>query len=124
MTVRFEGVANLERIYAELGVKAEAAVASALFQEAEVVMKVSKSLVPVDTGVLRGSGHVSLPGRTAGGWSVTFGYGGAAQKYAGIQHDRDDYQHRVGQAHYLSEPVEAAAPMLEAALIARLKGIM
>ena len=124
MTVRFEGIANLERIYAELGVKAQAFIPAALFQEAEVVMKASKSLVPADTRVLLGSGHVSLPGRTGGGWSVKFGYGGAAQKYAVIQHEADDYHHNVGQAHYLSEPFEAAAPTLEAALIARLKGIM
>lgn len=132
MTVRFEGIANLERIYAELGVKAQAVIPAALFQEAELVMKASRPLAPVYTGdrkdivagALRGSGHVALPQRTGRGWSIRFGYGGAAMAYAGVQHDHTEYQHTVGQAEYLKQPFEAAAPALEAALIARLKGIM
>ena len=124
MSVEWEGIANLERVISELGVKAEVKIPAALFAEAETVMKVSRPLVPVKTGVLPGSGLVHTPMRTAGGWEVRFGYGGAAQKYAYIQHEADDYQHAHGQAHYLSEPVEAAAPALEARLAARLKGMI
>ncbi len=119
--IEIEGTANLERMLVELGAKAETRIPAALFQAAETVMARSKPNVPVDTGVLRGSGHVSLPSRSATGWEVMFGYGGAAQKYAYIQHEADDFNHpKGGQSHYLSEPVEEFAPGLEAFLVARL----
>lgn len=89
------------------------AMAAALYLTAEQVMSLSRPLVPVDTGVLRGSGFVNFPTVTPVGASVEFGYGGAASAYAIVQHERLDYHHTVGQAKYLQEPLEkAAGPLL------------
>lgn len=49
---------------------------SALYQEAEGIMAVSKRRVPVGVdGTLRASGHVQLPRRTLDGVEVLLGYG-------------------------------------------------
>lgn len=96
----------------------------ALYREAEHIMTRSKAeFVPVDTGVLRASGHVEQPQQTPGGVSVTLGYGGAASAYALVQHERMDYQHTVGQAKYLSTPVLQAAAGLGQRIAARLRGL-
>ena len=58
MQVEILGVRELEVRIAEDVAKAPAAMASALFIEAEAIMRDSRELVPVDTGVLRASGHV------------------------------------------------------------------
>lgn len=85
--------------------KAPAAMASALFIEAEAIMADSKELVPVDTGALRASGHVQHPKISAQGVEVEMGYGGAAEQYALIQHERLDYNHPSGEAKFLEKPV-------------------
>jgi len=71
-------------------------------------MAESKHQVPVDTGVLRSTGHVQLPKEEAGRVSVTLGYGGPAAPYALRQHEELSYRHTVGKAKYLSDPAEAA----------------
>jgi hypothetical protein len=86
-----------------------AALAAAVTLEAEELITASEPLVPVDEGVLRGSGHVAPAEETIDGVSVTCGYGGAAEAYALVQHERLDYHHRVGQAKYLEEPYLARA---------------
>ena len=82
-------------------------VGKALFQQAERIMTEIKTvpIVPVDTGVLRNTGHVQPPKNDGRGVSVTLGFGGPAAPYAAIQHERLDYHHPVGQAKYLSEPL-------------------
>ncbi len=107
--VHIEGLEKFQAAIVELGVKADTGLASALFHEAEGIMRASKQQAPVDSGVLRGSGHVGLPQRTAAGVTVTFGYGGAAQAYANIQETHDDYTHAVGKSRYLGDPVHDAA---------------
>jgi len=105
---------------ASLGAMAPLRLGFALYQEAEAIMGVSKPLVPVDTGVLRGSGvvlHPQVSGNTA---TVEFGYGGGAEAYAWPQHERLDYSHTVGQAKFLEQPVMAAAAGLDRRLAARL----
>lgn len=81
---------------------------AALFQEAEIVMTVSKrEYVPVDTGALRASGHVEPPLRTAHGGAVTLGYGGPSAPYAVIVHEDLTKRHPVGGAKYLELPLRA-----------------
>lgn len=83
----------------------------ALRTEAELIMARSKAeFVPVDLGVLRASGHVQQPVKKGGAVEVTLAYGGAAEAYALIQHERLDFQHRVGQAKYLERPMMDAMP--------------
>lgn len=111
MGIKWVGVDRLERILTrtlpKVGVRE---MGSALFQDAEETMTVSKrDWVPVDLGVLRASGHVVPPQVSGTRVTVTLGYGGAASAYALIQHERMDFHHDVGRAKYLEGPVKQRA---------------
>ena len=94
----------------------------ALYREAEHIMTRSKAqFVPVKDGILRASGHVEQPEYSGNRISVTLGYGGAASAYALVQHERTDYQHTVGQAKYLEQPVNEAAAGLGQRVAARMR---
>jgi len=89
-----------------------------LYKEAEGVMSDSKQhYVPVDVGTLKSSGHVQLPKIKKGEVSVTLGYGGAAKDYALTQHENLTFNHKVGQAKYLSIPFKKALKGLRDRLI-------
>jgi len=65
-----------------------AAATAALVAEAEAIMADSKEhFVPVDEGVLRGSGHVTPPEQRGSEIVVTLAYGGAASAYALAVHE-------------------------------------
>ncbi len=98
-------------------------VGGTLFRQAERVMTEIKTvpLVPVDTGVLRNTGHVDPPQRDARGVSVTMGFGGPAAPYAAVQHERLDYNHPVGQAKYLSEPLNRNLRTISRAIAAAIR---
>lgn len=101
---------ELRRKMAQAGPLAITAGGAALFEIANKLMNKSQTLVPVDTGVLRGSGTVNNPVAQGGGVTVMFGYGGAASDYAEIQHENESFQHDDGQAKYLQEPIDDYAP--------------
>lgn len=87
--------------------------AAALFRRGEAIMADSKEhYVPVDLGVLRESGHVTLPEVSGNDISVTLAYGGAAKDYAIPQHERLDYKHTTGGPKYLERPVLEASKTL------------
>lgn len=82
---------------------------ASLYRVGESIMTDSKAhYVPVDQGVLRASGYVAPPVEEPGAVSVTLGFGGPAQAYAEVQHERLDYHHKVGQAKYLEIPTRIA----------------
>jgi hypothetical protein len=117
MTTRFtagiqiRGLPELKAKMRKLGMDVDFVLAQELYREAEEIMGESKAhYVPVDTGVLAGTGHVKPPKiRRGSGAVVTMGYGGAAKAYAIVQHERLDYRHNVGQAKYLEVPTLLAA---------------
>jgi hypothetical protein len=79
----------------------------ALYAEAEAMIVDSVPLVPWETGVLAGSHFVDDPETSGAGASVTFGYGGAANAYAWVQHEHEEYMHpNGGQAKYFSVAIE------------------
>lgn len=89
-----------------IGERVKPVAARALLAEAEAIMTRSKEeYVPVDTGVLRASGHVNPPDIHGDDVSVSLGFGGAAKDYAVIQHERLDYKHTVGGPKYLERPL-------------------
>jgi hypothetical protein len=110
--VELKNGAEVRRRLARLGAAGKKAVASALYREGWEIMTESKgSWVPVDTGVLRSSGDVSIPDlKHDGSIVVELGYGGAACRYAIPQHERLDYHHTVGRAKYLELPAINHAP--------------
>lgn len=79
--------------------------------EAELIMTKSKqAFVPVKLGALRSSGHVTAVERVGRIVLVRLVYGGVSAPYAIIQHERLDFQHKVGEAKYLERPLNEAVP--------------
>jgi hypothetical protein len=91
------------------------AIAQAIWEEANVIFAKSQVLVPVDTGVLRGSGGVSAPQMGSQGYFVDIFYGGPAASYALYVHEIiGNYHNPPTQAKYLEQPVmEAMATIQE-----------
>jgi len=113
-----EVVAALER----LGVRAKSLIAAAIYQEAELIMGDSKeNYVPVDTGALKGSGHVQLPSIVGNEITVMMGFGGPAVDYAIHVHENLHVRHRVGQAKYLETPALIASRDMGDRLAERLR---
>ena len=95
-------------------------VAEAIYQEAQIEMTESKRRVPVDTGVLRASGRVAELERKGRHISVTLSYGGAAEAYAIVQHERLDYFHKHGQAKFLESVLNESRPHMAARIAKRI----
>jgi hypothetical protein len=91
---RLAGLSDTTTLHREMAVK--------LFAEATSIMNVSKTLVPVDTGFLRQSGHVQLPVIEGDRISVTLGY---AAEYAIFVHENLAAHHKVGTAKFLEIPL-------------------
>ncbi len=90
---------------------------SAMHNIAEDVMADSKTnYVPVKDNALRSSGKVGAVRRVGNDIIVELGFGGAAAKYAWVQHENLDYAHKVGQAKYLEIPLMAAVNDMAARL--------
>lgn len=108
------GIPQLDRSLQQSIPNTLIAVGGALYREGQAIIADSVPLVPVDEGTLVNSHVVLLPQISGETIEVVLGYGGAAQAYSVVQHEREDYHHTVGQAHYLSEPFAAhAAGMAE-----------
>jgi hypothetical protein len=118
---------NLSALTTALGATAadiRAAAVAELYERAEGIMADSQEhYVPVDEGVLRGTGHVDPPVESAEEISVTMGYGGPAAPYAAVVHedaraemarqvDRTLGASRIGGWKYLELPMLAAAAHL------------
>jgi hypothetical protein len=90
------------------------AVAQAIYEEANVIFAKSQVLVPVDTGVLRGSGGVSAPQMGSQGYFVDIFYGGPAASYALLVHEIiGNYHNPPTQAKYLEQPVMEAMSTIQ-----------
>ena len=109
------GMADLQRRLEQLPPQVVFLAGIALEQEADAILEQSQSLVPIDTGELRASGHtdpVTLTATTAQ-CGVRYGGPGTGQRrpedYAiRIEFDVTLRHPRGGQAFFLSEPTFAA----------------
>lgn len=82
----------------------------------QVAFRQSQREVPVRTGVLKNSGQLTGP-EQAGAALVRarITYGGAASRYAAIQHDDRTLRHpRGGKAGFVTDPVNDAIPDIRA----------
>lgn len=113
-----EGMSTLNAVLRASPARAMEALAGSLWREANRIMTDSKGEVPVKQGILRASGTVFMPVIEGLTVEVVLGYGGAAQAYAVIQHERTDFHHTVGKAHYLLDPMEQHAEGMDARLAA------
>ncbi len=116
------GLDDMQRKLQALGKKYPVKIRAALFQEAEAIMRDSKTIVPVDFGTLKSSGHVMEPRHTEGHLIVELTYGGPSAPYALEQHEELGYLHEQGQqAKYLEVPLFNAAPRLIGNLARRIR---
>lgn len=84
----------------------------ALRSVGELWMTESKRRVPVMTGALRASGHVTGPMPKGKSIEVILAYGGVAAPYAVIVHENPKAKHKVGQWKYLESVVVENGPTL------------
>lgn len=116
----FFGLTNLPQFSGQLNDSVsdvQRKLAMSMYQTCELIMTDSKeNYCPVDIGTLRDSGHVDPPELQGDNITVWMGYGGPADHYALIQHERLDYHHTVGQAKYLEIPTLNAQKGLETRL--------
>lgn len=109
-----EGDKELQNVLRVASKEAPLAVAKAIWEEANLIFARSQVLVPVDTGVLRGSGGVSAPQFGIHGSYVDIFYGGPAAPYALYVHEIiGNYHNPPTQAKYLEQPFMEALPAVQ-----------
>ena len=111
--IELKGLNQLTNIVQRGGDKALHAIASGLYLEAQMAFNESQTLVPIDTGILKGSGHITSPKMTPDSVEITIAYGGPATDYAFIVHERiyapsgkKVYHKPPTRAKYLETPVK------------------
>jgi len=119
-----EGMDDLQRVLKNLKDQSGAVMGQALYEEANVIFANSQVLVPVDTGVLRGSGGVSAPQMGTRGYFVDIFYGGPAAPYALYVHEIiGNYHNPPTQAKYLERPLMDRIPAIQQNLAKRISHI-
>jgi len=98
---------QLTELITKGGVRAALAMGQSLYREGAEAFAASQREVPVDTGILRGSGQLSKPFLMGKDLVVEIKYGGAAADYALIVHEDLEARHNQGtKAKYLEDPVK------------------
>lgn len=119
VTGRREVERELLKLQRKLGPRAFGA---GLYGAGNEIMRDSKRRVPVDLGVLRGSGYVTLPQVQTGAVAVELGYGGPAAAYAVKQHEDTTLNHpEGGSAKFLESAVNFWSGFIPR-LVARIGG--
>jgi hypothetical protein len=90
VSVNISGVKGIQSRLARAPQETLQALEGAVYQEAQLIMRDSRPLVPVDTGALRSTGHVQNVQRDGEKVEVSFGYGGPAAPYALTVHENMD----------------------------------
>lgn len=141
LNVTISGGEQLQAALLRLGEKSQTFAASALYQEAEIIMSESKErYVPVEHGALRSSGFVQQPKTDGEKVTVVLGFGGAASAYAIAVHehlsDHSPRSWRVAEAagrpvrfspggpKYLERPLVEAAKHLAAHIGDRIRAAL
>lgn len=122
-TIRLAGMEALQAALRHAGTQAPRVVGEALMAEARLMLRDSLNEVPVKDAILKASGQVLPPIITGSRVVVKLGYGGAASAYALYQHNAPaglNYTKPGSKSHYLSDPVQAAIPRLQAQLAVRI----
>lgn len=97
----------------------------ALRTEGNQIIRVANTLVPVDTGLLRSTGHVEQPVQQGSVVSVSLGYGQGLALYAAkIEFDVTLNHPHGGQAHFFSQPLFAATAGFVQRIAAALRGAL
>lgn len=126
--VNMKGDTNLVQIYKDAILKISH-MAQPLVEEAESIRAASMEIVPFDMGILRASAlEVGIQvDEKSNGVLVSFGYGGAAARYAIIQHETppDVFDHLPGKTwKYLERPTMDAIAGMEGRIGAKLAALI
>lgn len=120
-----EGAKELQNMLIAGGDGSGKEAGQAIWEEANKIFAKSQVLVPVDTGVLRGSGGVSAPQSDGKDLYVDIFYGGPAAPYALLVHEIQGNHHNPPtQAKYLEQPFMEALPSIQANMAARIKDLL
>lgn len=107
--IQLTGLDVVQRRLQDMAAVAVPILGLALQQEADAILAVSKTLVPVLTGALQASGEVGDVQQSGSTTWVDISYGNAQVHYAAKQEFDTALNHpRGGQAHFLSQPFWAA----------------
>jgi hypothetical protein len=121
ITFTLEGDWELQNVLRVAKQEAPMLVAKAIWEEANLIFAKSQILVPVDTGILRGSGGVSSIQQGSSGAYVDIFYGGPAAPYSLYVHEILRYYHNPPtQAKYLEQPFMEAIPQIQNNLARRI----
>jgi hypothetical protein len=105
------GVTAMRNKLTSLIVRVPGEVAAALYVEAQIEMTEAKRRTPWEFGVLKASGHTSLPLIEGREIRVMMRFGGAAAGYAIYVHeDMEAFHPRGGQAKFLESTLLESAP--------------
>lgn len=116
----FSGADAAMRDLGKIIVNAPNEFAKALYQETELEAKECKRVVPVKTGTLKGTIHVTGPFK-AGKRIWTFVVaGGPAADYAKVVHEDLEALHSNGEAKYIERPLNASRPYMKARVAKRI----
>jgi hypothetical protein len=114
--IEIKGLDRLQKIVDQAGDKALTAIAQGLYLEAQMAFNESQTLVPIDTGILKSSGHITSPKMDENSVEITIAYGGPATSYAFFVHERiyapsgkKVYHKPPTRAKYLEIPVKRRA---------------
>lgn len=119
-----EGLDRLIRVLEAGGDAARRELPNALHDEVQEIFAVTQRRVPVRTGALRGSGHVTRHGMGAD-TSFIIGYGGSAAPYAIYVHEDPDARHDPPTgAKFVEGPIMEAREGMGMRLARRVLGRM
>lgn len=108
------GVVRADAWVEPMGRALRTATIESIYDEAERIIMDAKRRTPVDTGALKSTGRVERDGAT-----VTMRFGGRATngkivRYAVYVHEVTWYKHKVGEAKFLENAINAARRGLDA----------
>ena len=123
ITLTLDGIAQVTQHLQRLIPAPLPPLREALRTEGNQIIRVANALVPVDTGLLRSTGHVEEPTQAGPVMSVRLGYGqGIAEYAARIEFDVTLNHPHGGQAHFFQQPLFAATNGFAQRIAAALQG--
>jgi len=106
--LRLSGSKALVKKLRRAGKRGTTALGAGLYAVGNEIMSDAKRRSPVDMGVMRASGYVTLPqGRSD--LVVEVGFGGAAKDYVVVQHEDTSLNHPVGESKFLEKALRDKA---------------
>lgn len=77
------------------------------YQAAGNIITEAKERCPVDVGTLAGSGYAGQPTIEGSILTVPMGFGGPAEDYAIVQHEKLELHHAKGEAKFLERALDS-----------------